>query len=192
MCFHLKQPLLFTPQRQQERIPGGGPSCFLKLRGWGSLSFNYWASTEGHVCMLLCAMLSRSVGSLLFGPHGLQRSPTPRPLLTPLRFLCPWDSPGKNTGVGCHTLLPGIFLTQGSNLCLLCLLYGQVASLPVVLPEKPHIEGHILVKNYLWLKFQFSWASCVFFPKPGRPRGPLKMGQTRVMCFALGCSWLCS
>ena len=27
----------------------------------------------------------------------------------------PWDFPGKNTGVGCHFLLQGIFLTQGSN-----------------------------------------------------------------------------
>ena len=32
---------------------------------------------------------------------------------------CPWDFPGKNTGVGCHFLLQGIFLTQGSNLHLL-------------------------------------------------------------------------
>ena len=31
------------------------------------------------------------------------------------RLLCPWDSPGKNTGVGCHSLLQGIFPTQGSN-----------------------------------------------------------------------------
>ena len=30
--------------------------------------------------------------------------------------LCPWNSPGKNTGVGSHSLLQGIFLTQGSNL----------------------------------------------------------------------------
>ena len=37
------------------------------------------------------------------------------------RLLCPWDSPGKNTGVGCHTLLHGIFLIQGPNPCLLCL-----------------------------------------------------------------------
>ena len=28
----------------------------------------------------------------------------------------PWDFPGKNTGVGCHFFLPGIFLIQGSNL----------------------------------------------------------------------------
>ena len=32
------------------------------------------------------------------------------------RLLCRWDSPGKNTGVGCHFLLQGIFCTQGSNL----------------------------------------------------------------------------
>ena len=35
------------------------------------------------------------------------------------RLLCPWDSPGKNTGVGSHFLLQGISLTQGPNLCLL-------------------------------------------------------------------------
>ena len=37
----------------------------------------------------------------------------------PARLLCPWDSPGKNTGVGSHSLLQGIFLTQGSNTGLL-------------------------------------------------------------------------
>ena len=31
----------------------------------------------------------------------------------PTRLLCPWDSPGKNTGVGCHALLQGIFPAQG-------------------------------------------------------------------------------
>ena len=35
------------------------------------------------------------------------------------RLLCPWNSPGKNTGVGCHSLLWGIFPTQGSNMGLL-------------------------------------------------------------------------
>ena len=37
--------------------------------------------------------------------------------------LCPWDSPGKNTGVGYHALLQGIFLTQGLNPHLLWLLH---------------------------------------------------------------------
>ena len=41
------------------------------------------------------------------------------PRTVPTRLLCPWDSPGKNTGVGCHALLQGIFPTQGSNLRLL-------------------------------------------------------------------------
>ena len=38
---------------------------------------------------------------------------------SPTRLLCPWNFPGKNTGVGSHFLPQGIFLTQGSNLCLL-------------------------------------------------------------------------
>ena len=33
--------------------------------------------------------------------------------LLPTRFLCPWNSPDKNTRVGCHALLQGIFPTQG-------------------------------------------------------------------------------
>ena len=43
--------------------------------------------------------------------------------LYPPRLLCPWDSPGKNTGVGCHALLQGICPTQESNPCLLHLLH---------------------------------------------------------------------
>ena len=38
-------------------------------------------------------------------------------------LLCPWDFPGKNTGVGCHALFQGIFLTQGSSLHLQSLLH---------------------------------------------------------------------
>ena len=44
----------------------------------------------------------------------------------PARLLCPWDPPGKNTGLNCQALLQGIFLTQKSNLHLLCLLHWQV------------------------------------------------------------------
>jgi len=52
-------------------------------------------------------------------------------------ILCPWDSPGKNTVVGCHFLLQGIFPTQGSNPGLLCLLHWQVGSLSLGPPGKP-------------------------------------------------------
>ena len=54
---------------------------------------------------------------------------------SPSGSLCPWDSPGKNTGVGCHFLLLGIFLTQGLNLHVLCLLHWQVGSLSLVPPH---------------------------------------------------------
>ena len=39
--------------------------------------------------------------------------------LEPIMFHCPWDFPGKNTGVGCHFLLQGIFPTQELNPSLL-------------------------------------------------------------------------
>ena len=55
------------------------------------------------LCMLSYALMYNS-----FWPRGW-----------PARLLCPWDFPGKNTGVGCHFLLQGIFPTQGSNFGLL-------------------------------------------------------------------------
>ena len=53
------------------------------------------------------------------------------------QLLCPWDSPGKNTGMGCHALLQGIIPTQGSNLPLLSFLHWRVGSLPVAPPGDP-------------------------------------------------------
>ena len=47
-----------------------------------------------------CSVMSNSVQS-----QGLYSA----------RLLCPWDFPGKSTGVGCCFLLQGIFLIQGSN-----------------------------------------------------------------------------
>ena len=53
--------------------------------------------------------VSRSVVSDSLQPYGL----------SPVRPLCPWNSLGKYTAVGCHALLQGIFPTQGSNSGLL-------------------------------------------------------------------------
>ena len=47
------------------------------------------------------------------------------------------DSPGKNTGKGCHAHLQGIYPTQGSNPCLLCLLKWQTSSLLLAPFGKP-------------------------------------------------------
>ena len=54
-------------------------------------------------------------------------SVTPRTIAC--RLLCPWDFPGRNTGVGCDFLLQGIFLTQGSNSQLLWIMQWQMDSL---------------------------------------------------------------
>ena len=70
---------------------------------------------------------THSIMSNSLRPHGLW----------PTRFLCLWDSPGKNTGAGCHFLLQEIFLTQGSNSCLFRLLHWQVGSLPAEPSRKP-------------------------------------------------------
>ena len=72
----------------------------------------YWLhSSRLCPCLPMASFLcvSHSVMPNSLQPHGLSLT----------RLLCPWNSPGKNTGVGCHSLLQGIFLTQGSNPCLL-------------------------------------------------------------------------
>ena len=55
------------------------------------------------------------------------------------------DSPGKNTRVGCHFLLQGIFPIQGSNLCPWCLQHWQVGSLPLAPTGKPRKGGSCLI-----------------------------------------------
>ena len=63
------------------------------------------------------------------------------------QFLFPWNSPGKNTGAGCHFHLQ-IFPTQWSKLCLLSLLHWQEGSLPLAprgwqgLHRKVLLHGH--------------------------------------------------
>ena len=55
------------------------------------------------------------------------------------RLLCTWDFPGKNTGVGCHFLLQGIFMTQGLGPNL---LHWQVDSWPL-----SHQENHVYIRS---------------------------------------------
>ena len=69
--------------------------------------------------------VSRSVVSNSWKPYGPQSA----------RLLCPWISPGKNIGVGCHAHLQGIVPTQGSNPPLFCLLHWRAGSLPLVPPR---------------------------------------------------------
>ena len=85
----------------------------------GHLSPKVMDGFEGH-CFISCMhVLIASVVLDSLQPYEPQ----------PARLLSPWDTPGKNIGVGCHALIQGIFLAQGSNWYLLCLLHWQVGSL---------------------------------------------------------------
>ena len=68
------------------------------------------------------------------------------------RLLHPQDSPGKNTRVGCHFLLQGIFLTQGSNLGLTT---EPLQSEP---PGMHHVKGNAqtFLRRLVTLAFSFT------------------------------------
>ena len=57
------------------------------------------------------------------------------------QLLYPWDFPGKNTGVGCHFLFQGIFLTQGWNLYL---LPWEADSFPLNHQESPNLFVNLI------------------------------------------------
>ena len=81
-------------------------------------------------CLQVCEVASVVSDSLQ--PYGLHS-----------RRLCPWDSPGKNTGVGFHSLFQGIFPTQRLKLHLLSLLHWQAGSLSLVPFGKPSPNAQI-------------------------------------------------
>ena len=99
----------------QTRSPGNQFNSAV-CRGLGEQGFGIFLCG----CVWSCCLVTKPCPTLLWA-HGL----------LPTRLLCTWDFVGKNTGVGCHLLLQGIFLIQGSNSHLLCLLYQQVDSLPL-------------------------------------------------------------
>ena len=65
----------------------------------------------------------------------------------------PRDFPGKNTGVGCHFLLQGIFPTQGSNPSFLCLLHWQAGSLPLPTLKKERKKFLLICQSYISIHF---------------------------------------
>ena len=67
-----------------------------------------------------------------------------------------WDFPGKNTKVGCHALLQGIFQIQGWNPSPLHLLHWQGGSLPLAQPGVPY---WIHSKSTDWFAHEKEWNS---------------------------------
>ena len=77
--------------------------------------------------------VSHSIMSNSLWPHGLQ----------PAKILCPWDFPGKNTGVGSHSLLQGIFPTQGSNQGSPSLQADSLPTEPLSHTQKPLLQSQM-------------------------------------------------
>ena len=118
--------------------------------------------------------VSRSVVSDSLQPHGLQ----------PTRFLCPWAFSGKNTGMGSHSLLQGIFPIQGSNMGLPEL---QVDSLPSEPPQVLMSPGYhqpsITLNGLQEAEWRRKWQHTpVFLPRESPGQGSL------VGCCPWGCT----
>ena len=112
-------------------------------------------------------------------------------------FICPWNSPGKNIGVGYHSLLQGIFPTQGSNpgllLCRqilyhlsLCPLWESIQQspnkdLPTGAPRWDSAELHL--NPFPWL------SSAVCFLKKERRQGPWCEDSGGTGCVSAG-TWI--
>ena len=77
------------------------------------------------LCGLMHVCYAASVVSASLQPHGLQ----------PVRLLCPYDSPGNSSGVGCRALLQGILPTKGSHSHLLHL---------------PALAGGFFITSAIW------------------------------------------
>ena len=152
---------MYLPCTCQEMSTGGEKFIFLEFAAlWGRQVNNLitmkgrftenrtgsWELDEGSSCLLsgrfikgfpcvrpwMKASQGKDEEGIVFSLSVVSDSLWAHGLLSPTRLLCPWDSPGKNTGVGCHSFLQRIFLTQGSKpglhckQILYCMSYRQV------------------------------------------------------------------
>ena len=111
-----------------------------KIMVLGGGDFGRWVDHEGRTFKRMrlherAKCFSNSLSNSL-GPHELQLA----------RLLCPWDSPGKNTGwLPCPP--PGVLPHPGIEPTSLMFLYWQAGSLPLGPPGKPIIETGTLIRG---------------------------------------------
>ena len=110
--------LVSLPFRNPACTSGSSQSTYSWSLAWRTLSITFNSSPLCVLCHISCVHL--------FATPWIIAHQTP----------LSWNFPGKNTGVGYHFLLQGIFLTQGSNLHF---LHQQVDSLP-----KHHLTPFIM------------------------------------------------
>ena len=111
-----KSPSAMVLKLDASRVPLGA------TRPFSNNSWTIPAAVLTLTLKLCSAQLLITLNRRLFNMYSIMFSRVwlfPTPWTVASRPLCPWDSPGKNTGVGCHALLQGIFPTQGLNVCLL-------------------------------------------------------------------------
>ena len=100
LCYYILFVLLFPNQFLIHWDSFNFYLIFYFLVIW--MPFYMCLSFNGYMCMCVCVCVcvcvSSSTVSDSLQPHGLQ----------PARLFCSWNSPGKNTGVGCCALLQGI------------------------------------------------------------------------------------
>ena len=132
-------------------------TAHFSLSGWPIVSIslcNEGVTDEchGHAVVSCLTSVSFSVVSDSLLLHGLQ----------PSRLLCPWNSLGKNTGVGSHALLQGIFPTQALNLSLLhCrqILYHLSQQGSPRLSIKS--AKKVISVTMTWCPWHTNWYTCV-------------------------------
>ena len=133
-------------ERKEQARQRSGEECSRQRKQpvqklWGGNApgeLGWWKSES-----VICSVMSNSSQ-----PYGLQ----------PTRLLCPRDSLGKNTGVGCHALLQGIFPTQGSNPDLLWRLHCRqiLYHLSAGLGNRViQLLGHVCI--YIYIMMIWEW-----------------------------------
>ena len=104
---------------------------YVYMCGWGPVLPSWNCGDSSECCQSTMKVL---VAQSCLGLCGSMHSSLQFHALWPTGLLCPWDFPGKNTGVSCHLFLQGLLPTQRSNLGLPPLQADSLLSQP---PGKP-------------------------------------------------------
>ena len=116
--------------------------------------------------------------------------------LYPARLLCPWNSPGKNTREGSHSLLQGIFLIQcstlGLPLCKQILYHLNHQGSQRILQDLPKLEEVTRVTILLWDVDRFGQHSVNQETKAEEDSHHTKTSWKFLqgLCWEDGCQWL--
>ena len=122
-------------------------------------------------------------------------------LCNPSRLLCPWDSPGKNTALGCHFLLQGSSHLRDQT-CVSSLAGGFFTTEPPGKPPYMHTYTYmytmltkgIFLKSFLFIKeyarkgisqLLFRFAPCDFLPSSVKTKSKLCLGIFPCISFQL-------